>query len=67
MSWGKIYCSTWWGDWRNIKNSILISQRPDCVKYIPPVPDYIARVVADGGTAEAGICASNSIENLKED
>jgi len=66
MSFGAIYCNTWWGDWKNIKNSIPFEQRPDCIKYISPVPDFIIRVEADGGTVEAAQCVSDEIETLKE-
>jgi hypothetical protein len=64
--WGSIYCSTNFGDWKNIKYSIPFESRPDCLKYIPPVPDYIVRVEADGGTVESPQCVGDQVENLKD-
>jgi len=63
---GSVYCTTWFGDWDNIKRSIPFDSRPDCLKYIPPVPDYIVRVEADSGTVEAAQCVGDRIETLKE-
>jgi hypothetical protein len=65
LGWGSSYCSTWWGDWKNINRAIPFETRPDCIKYIPPVPAYIVRVEADGGTVEAKDCLANEIEYLK--
>ena len=58
MSFGAIYCKTWWGDYKNIQHSI--PHKPDCL-YPPPVQDFINRVEADGGTVEAKDCVTNII------
>ena len=63
---GSIYCSTWWGDWKNISRAIPFASRPDCIKYIPPIPAYIVRVEADGGAVESPQCAGDIVENLKD-
>lgn len=62
---GSIYCTSWFGNWSNVK-SIPFDSRPACIAYIPPVPDFIVRVEADGGDVEGAQCAGNIIENLKE-
>ena len=59
---GQIYCSTHWGDYRNIQHSII--DKPDCI-FIDPVPAYIVRVEADGGTVEAKECLADKIQYLK--
>lgn len=56
MSFGKIYCSTWWGDYRNIQRSII--DKPDCI--LPdPLQYYITRVENAGGTVDAKECVAN--------
>lgn len=60
---GSIYCSTWWGDYKNIQHSI--PQKLDCM-YVDPVPAFITRVEADGGTVEAKECLADCIQYLKD-
>jgi len=60
--WGSIYCSTWFGDYRNIQHSM--TSKPDCV-YVAPIPDFITRVEADSGTVEGKECSADEIQRLK--
>jgi len=55
---GSIYCTTWFGDYKNIQYSI--TSKPDCILPLP-IQDYITRVEADGGTVEGKECISNNI------
>jgi hypothetical protein len=64
MSWGKIYCSTWWGDYKNIQHSI--PDKADCL-YPYLVQEFITRVEADGGTVEGKECLANSLISLGYD
>ena len=59
--WGSIYCSTWWGDYRNIQHSL--GYKPDCI-YPAPVVDFITRVELDGGTVEGKECLANALMAL---
>lgn len=61
MSFGAIYCQTWWGDYKNIQYSI--PNKSDCL-LPPPVQDFISRVDADGGTVEAKECVANEVLKL---
>lgn len=63
MSWGKIYCNTWFGDYENIRHSIDIA--PDCT-YYPYIADYYARVITDGGVVESARCVAEELQTLKE-
>lgn len=58
MSWGAIYCKTWWGDRANIQYSI--PQKPDCL-LDETTKEYIDRVGLDGGTIEAKKCLDDAL------
>jgi len=61
---GQIYCSTWWGDYRNIQRSIV--DKPDCI--LPSaVQNFITRTEADGATVEGKECLANSLLDLGYD
>jgi hypothetical protein len=63
MSWGKIYCSTWWGDYDNVRHSI--PDKPPCMQE-EIVANYAVRVEADGGVVEASQCLHDFIEFLQD-
>jgi hypothetical protein len=62
MSWGKIYCSTWWGSYETIRYSI--PNQSDCMHPDEQVGDYVIRVYADGGVFEAKACLIDQLTTL---
>lgn len=61
---GSIYCSTWWGDYKNIQRAM--PYMPDCI--LPQrVQNYIDRVEADSGTVEGKLCVANALIDLGYD
>ena len=64
MSFGAIYCQTWWGDYKNVQYSI--SDKPDCM--LPSAEqNFITRTEADGATVEGKECLANSLLDLGYD
>jgi len=64
MSFGAIYCNTWWGDYRNIQRAI--PNMPDCI--LPQrVQNYINRVEDDSGTIEGKYCLADALIALGYD
>lgn len=61
---GSIYCTTWFGDYRNIQRAMPYI--PDCI--LPrAVQNYIDRVEADSGTVEGKLCYANALIDLGYD
>ena len=61
MSWGAIYCRSWWGDYKNVQHSI--PDKPDCMLPVI-VQEFITRVEADGGTVEGKECITNALVEM---
>ena len=62
MSWGKIYCSTWWGSYETIRYSI--PNQSYCLQPNEQVGNYIVRVYADGGVVEREQCLLEFLDFL---
>jgi hypothetical protein len=63
IGWGNIYCSTEWGD--EDYNTRAIGDVPTCFNNAFTYADaYVARVVADSGTAEGYGCLVDKIDAL---
>ncbi len=68
ISWGDIYCSSWWGDTDRTTLSIQNESAPPC---FAPANDialaFQARVEADGGVLEGYACLVAALQDLGED
>jgi hypothetical protein len=68
ISWGDIYCSTWWGDTDRTTLSIQNESAPPC---FAPINDiaiaFRERVEADGGVLEGYNCLVAALQDLGED
>ena len=68
ISWGAIYCETWWGDTDRTTLSIQNESAPPC---FAPINDiaivFRDRVIADGGTFEGYACLVAALQDLGED
>ena len=68
ISWGDVYCSTWFGDTDQTTLSIQNESAPPC---FAPINDialaFQARVEADGGVLEGYDCLVAALQDLGED
>ena len=68
INWGKIYCSTWFGDTDRTTLSIQNESAPPCFAPVSVITDaFRARVIADGGLFEAYDCLVAALQDLGED
>lgn len=68
VSWGVIYCSTWFGQADETTLSIQNESAPPC--FAPAndiVTPFVARVEADGGIVEGYDCLVAALQDLGED
>jgi hypothetical protein len=68
ISWGDIYCSTWWGDTDQTTLSIQNESAPPCFAPANDIAEaFLARVEADGGVLEGYDCLVAALQDLGED
>lgn len=68
ISWGKVYCYTWFGDTDRTTLSIQNASAPPC--FAPAnliAEEYRDRVLAAGGTVEGYDCLVAAIQDLGEE
>ena len=64
MSFGQIYCTTWFGHHANVVYSLPVPPNPECL-FQDETTAYDTRVTTDGGTTEALQCVDQFIYELK--
>ena len=68
ISWGTVYCETWWGDTDRTTLSIQNDSAPTC---FAPINDiaiaFQERVEDDGGVLEGYACLVAALQDLGED
>lgn len=68
IGWGKIYCSTWFGDSDLTTLSIQNQSAPPCFSPANDIVDqFQTRVLNDGGTFEGYDCLVAALQDLGED
>ena len=68
VSWGVIYCSTWFGQADETTLSIQNESAPPCFAPVNEIAEeFRDRVLADGGTFEGFDCLVAALQDLQED
>jgi len=68
ISWGIIYCSSWFGQTDETTLSIQNESAPPCFAPANEIVDqYVTRVETDGGVVEGYDCLVAAIQDLGED
>ena len=68
VSWGVIYCSTWFGQADETTLSIQNESAPPCFAPAQDIVDqFRTRVENDGGTFEAFDCTTAAVQDLMEE
>jgi hypothetical protein len=68
ISWGVVYCSTWFGQVDETTLSIQNESAPPCFAPTNDIATYYSdRVLADGGVVEGYDCLVAALQDLGED
>ena len=68
ISWGIVYCSTWFGQVDETTLSIQNESAPPCFAPVNEIADeFVDRVTADGGVVEGYDCLVGALQDLGED